>query len=87
VGGVLVAQLERHADERKLCCWVHASAASWGLYRTAGFGEVGRFEVDLVGFVGRKTGDGEGGTGTGRGWGVYVFRYMLREAGRDGGGK
>jgi hypothetical protein len=41
------------------------------LYEKAGFREVGRKEFDLADFVGR---------GAGKGWGIYVFRYMVREA-------
>jgi Acetyltransferase (GNAT) family len=71
------------ADREGVYAWVHASEAGGKAFEKRGFREVGRLEVDLDGFAGEGVRNEERGDGR---WGVYVFRYMKREA-RELGGK
>ncbi|KAH8651298.1 acyl-CoA N-acyltransferase [Xylariales sp. PMI_506] len=73
IGAQLVQWGIDKADADGLPCWAHASPPGYGLYRRAGFEEVGRSDYDLATWA-------PGGKGGNRGWGTYTFRYMVRPA-------
>ncbi|KAL9622778.1 MAG: hypothetical protein Q9160_002897 [Pyrenula sp. 1 TL-2023] len=47
IGSQLVQWVVDRANERGLPCWAHASPASWRVYERAGFGKVGRWEMEI----------------------------------------
>ena len=67
------------ADKKALPCYLSATPAGVGIYRSAGWKEVGRLELELAEWAadgGRRR--RLKGTAAEMGWGRYVLRYMIR---------
>ena len=76
IGSALLKYGTDRADKEKLYCWVQSSEAGSNLFEQDGFEEVGRLEIDLDEW---SCGEVEVPVGE-ESWGVYVLRYMRREA-------
>jgi len=77
IGSSLISWGTRIADREGAFCWVHSSDGGFGAFEKSGFEEVGRLSVDLDEFAEEGVGNEEREDGR---WGMYVFRYMRREA-------
>lgn len=75
VGSALVRWAAATADRENIPSWLQSSPVAAAVYAAAGgFRGVRDLDVDLSEYA-------PGGKGAMRGWGVYRFRYMVRDAG------
>lgn len=75
VASALLGWVTSYADEKRASCWIHLSDNFGGVkaLEKNGFKVVNTLEMDLDQYAVKEKPDG------GK-WGIYVFRYMRREA-------